>query len=279
MTTTVARPAHRKQGSDITAGPLPVLGAATSTVTLDGRLLEIQDVQQRGRRDDEGRGSNRVQGSKGAVARPPPLARAPADKAPMTPPRVSGISLAPLPNLEHHSCSGEKSPGASTTVKIQRRPSITHGVLGGKAPPHPAAIVTAGGVVLSAAGTLPAATCVGCGGGGISAAAGGTHGPHQFIAEGRSIVRSVMLDPWITAYMDINGADDESVCATPPRLNMQSLARADTHGAFGPLSPCPLSPSILTVCGQPGHDDRFAFNDSLDLMDMRTCQSPKLPPV
>ncbi|GIL61324.1 hypothetical protein Vafri_15799 [Volvox africanus] len=279
MTTAVARPAHRRQGSDITAGPLPILGATTSTVTLDGRLLEIQDSQQRGRRDDEGRGPNRMQGPKGAVARPPPLARAPADKAPMTPPRVSGISLAPLPNLEHHSCSGEKSPGAATAVKIQRRPSITHGVLGGKAPPHPAAIIAAGGGIIGAVGAVPAAACGGCGGNGILAAGGGTHGQHQLFAEGRSIVRNVMLDPWIAAYMDIHGADDESVCATPPRLNMQSLVRADAHGAFGPLSPCPLSPSILTVCGQPGHDDHFAFNDSMDLMDMRTCQSPKLPPV
>ncbi|GLC40171.1 hypothetical protein PLESTB_000258900 [Pleodorina starrii] len=281
-TAIVGRPAHRRQGSDVTSAPLPALGAATSTVTLDGRLLEIPDVQQRGRlqKDDDLRPMKAQ--PKGAVARPPPIARAPPDKAPMTPPRVSGVSLAPLPNLEHHNGGsgngGDKSPGATSgATKLQRRPSLTsHIALGGKAPPPPAAVTAAAG------GCGGAATAAGgCGvGAGCGAGAHGSQSHGQLIAEGRSMRTR---DPWIVAYMDINGddeVDDDSLCVTPPpRLNIQSLARSDTHGAFGPLTPCPLSPSILTVCGQPGHDDQFAFNSSLELFDMRTCQSPKLPPV
>jgi hypothetical protein len=207
-------------------------------------------------------------------ARPPPHARATHDKPPMTPPRVSGVSLAPVPNLEHHisNCGGEKSPGAH---KLQRRPSLsTHMALGGKAPPPPQSVVasTCGGGAGGAA-----VVAGGCGGG----AASGVHDKHQLIAEGRRIARNVSVDPWVTAYLDINGTDADSVCATPrPRLNMQSFARTDlVNGAFGPLSPCPLSPSILTLCGHPGHDDQFAISGALDLVDMRTCQSPSLPPV
>ncbi|EFJ40704.1 hypothetical protein VOLCADRAFT_108033 [Volvox carteri f. nagariensis] len=219
-------------------------------------------------------------------ARPPPLPRTLSDRAPMTPPRISGVSLAPLPNLEHHhhhSFSGEKSPGASGAPKpLQRRPSLTHGVLGGKALPPHAALGAACGHACVAAAPAPAAT-VGASvahGAASFSCGGGIGTSSQLIAEGRSIARSVTIDPWIVAYMDINGTDADSVCATPPpRLNMQSLARSDSNGAFGPLSPWPLSPSILTVCGQLGVDDHFADNGSLELVDMRTCQSPKLPPV
>ncbi|KXZ50148.1 hypothetical protein GPECTOR_17g784 [Gonium pectorale] len=69
------------------------------------------------------------------------------------------------------------------------------------------------------------------------------------------------------------------MCASPPRIHLSNItARADTHGAFGPLTPCPLSPSILTLCGQPGVDDQFqTYGVDEPLVDMRVCQSPKLP--
>lgn len=64
MTTAVVRPAHRRQTLDVTAMPPALLGGVTSTVTLDGRLLN--DSQQRGRKEEDGRGPTRHQ-VKGAV--------------------------------------------------------------------------------------------------------------------------------------------------------------------------------------------------------------------
>ncbi|KAG2492854.1 hypothetical protein HYH03_009008 [Edaphochlamys debaryana] len=107
------------------------------------------------------------------------------------------------------------------------------------------------------------------------------------IAEGRGIGQRGLvietpvpeLDPRIAAYHEING-DMDSVCSTPPALSMNWLTRGEDHGALGPLTPHPLSPSILTLCGRPGLDDQFAFADPLGprgLVDMRECESPRLP--
>lgn len=105
-------------------------------------------------------------------------------------------------------------------------------------------------------------------------------------------------DPRITAFRDINGSlgGADSFCSTPPALSISVLTRPDTadEGPLGPLTPCPLSPSILTLCA-PGGQDNFQFatapvgkepkagkawgagSVAEGLVDMRLCDSPRLP--
>ena len=57
------------------------------------------------------------------------------------------------------------------------------------------------------------------------------------------------LDPNLAHYREINGDDSSSMCGTPPAINLEVLAREfDRDHPLGPLSPNPLSPSILTIC-------------------------------
>ncbi|PNH11179.1 hypothetical protein TSOC_002021 [Tetrabaena socialis] len=255
---------HRRNGSG--DGPTVFVTQGQNVLTLDGSMLEgLKDGVQRGLKEEHQHGQ-----PKGKQSRPAPLNRAPAsDKVPMTPPRVAGISLAPLP--DDHSAAPPKAQG---------RPSQPSIPLGGKAP-HASTGAACGGAAAA-------------NGGGSGAPGGGLAGTQQLIAEGRSIQRGVPLDPRIAAYNDINGhdrdRDSDSLCSTPPALSMQMLTRPEGNGAFGPLSPCPMSPSILTLCGQPGVDDQFEFappvggggsmwdgSSTAELLDMRMCQSPRLP--
>lgn len=52
----------------------------------------------------------------------------------------------------------------------------------------------------------------------------------------------------LVMYQEINEAD--SLCATPPCLDLDLIRSSVTSkGPLGPFSPTPLSPSILTMCG------------------------------
>ena len=79
---------------------------------------------------------------------------------------------------------------------------------------------------------------------------------------------------------------------TPPSINISALAREfDACMPLGPLSPAPLSPSILTLCsnglqafgggggdggaGGSHHTDLW-MNSYSNLPDMRECSSPLL---
>ncbi|KAG2443319.1 hypothetical protein HYH02_009386 [Chlamydomonas schloesseri] len=225
--------------------------------------------------------------------RPAQLGRAaPADKPPMTPPRVSGISLAPAPHDADHHSHGPSAVSASGAAghsgKIGGRISQTQLSIGGKAPPHPANNSLSG--ALSVGGGVAAGAGAGNTGSGAAAAAAGAGGAGSaapLIAEGRSIQRGtaagLQLDPRLVVFHEINGGgagDSDSVCSTPV-LNVRQLTRHDGDGAFGPLTPHPLSPSILTLCAQPGLDDQFEFGGVAratgELVDMRLCDSPRLP--
>ncbi|GFR49661.1 hypothetical protein Agub_g11804 [Astrephomene gubernaculifera] len=273
---------HRRQASDGASGPPPLAGAATATVTLDGRLLEALDGQRgRQQKEDDGRSPVRVQG-KACAARPCHLGRAhEKSMAPLTPPRVSGVSLAPL---DYH-CAAERAAAVAQQApgKPPGRPSLAHIVLGGKAPPQPAApaVVAA---ALNAGACGAAAAALGAGGACGAAAAGAAGGPQLLIAEGRSIQRSSAscLDPRVAAYQEIYGDGNDSVCTTPPNLRLECLMRSQACGALGPLTPYPLTPSILTLCGELGLEDEFEVigaSSAAELVDMRTCMSPKLPPL
>ncbi|PNW74260.1 hypothetical protein CHLRE_13g591650v5 [Chlamydomonas reinhardtii] len=199
----------------------------------------------------------------------------------MTPPRVSGISLAPAPfDADHH--HGAAAAVAAHSKVAGGRPSQTQLNIGGKVPPHPNRI--------SLSGAVGGPSCAGVGGGagaaGSSGPAASASGAAPLIAEGRSIQRGaatgLQLDPRLVAFHEINGGggDSDSVCSTPV-LSVHQLTRHEGDGAFGPLTPHPLSPSILTLCAQPGLDDQFEFGGVAratgELLDMRICDSPRLP--
>ncbi|KAG2443366.1 hypothetical protein HXX76_001727 [Chlamydomonas incerta] len=202
----------------------------------------------------------------------------------MTPPRVSGISLAPAPfDADHHHGHGPAAAAAALHGKVGGRPSQTQLNIGGKAPPQPTSISLSGAAGPS--GPSSAGMGAGAAGAGSSGAAAAAGGAAPLIAEGRSIQRGTAaglhLDPRLVAFHEINGGgDSDSVCSTPV-LNVQQLTRHDGDGAFGPLTPHPLSPSILTLCAQPGLDDQFEFGGVAkatgELCDMRLCDSPRLP--
>lgn len=120
----------------------------------------------------------------------------------------------------------------------------------------------------------------------------------RLMATGRSVghQRPAPLNPNMLLYHEINGVA-ESLCGTPPALSLEDVAKgfdSRCYGPLGPLAPAPLSPSILTLCGElesfepqsPGEGgwgggmvrnrgDRSGLWGSFGtLPDMRQCESP-----
>ncbi len=250
----------------------------------------------------------------------------------MTPPRVAGFSLAPAPDPDHALAagpvgaglgggqagaagSGVTGPGERGRVLHGRAGSQSHmfvGVAGGKGPggEHgakgqgagagngaPAAVAN---LVAEGRGIpryspaplpLPGLRVSGTGDPEVQGTGGDEYDEATYDQER-------LEDPRITAFRDINGSlgGADSCCSTPPALSINVLTRPDTadEGPLGPLTPCPLSPSILTLCA-PGGEDNFQFGAppvgkgaksgkawgagsvAEGLMDMRLCDSLRLP--
>lgn len=100
----------------------------------------------------------------------------------------------------------------------------------------------------------------------------------QLFAEGKSIhkggppgMNAEVNAMWLM-YREINDAD--SLCATPPLLSLDLTRMSnDFNGPLGPLTPHPLSPSILTVCGaldglEPPHGAAAYGEDPGPLWDL-----------
>ncbi|GAX73725.1 hypothetical protein CEUSTIGMA_g1178.t1 [Chlamydomonas eustigma] len=218
------------------------------------------------------------------------------DQCPMTPPRVAGVSMAPVagnvsdfsfPDLASQKAQPQQpqrqAGGAETSGKgalnLKRPVALKVTVPGNSGQPNSELIS------LQVVGRLN----VGQGGaeGGPSAvpAAAATQPPippqphaPKFMAEGRAVtltrytqgpppgeedeeaaeVCSDMLAPPqsplnhnLIYYREINETD--SLCGTPPSISIATLNREfDERQPLGPLSPNPLSPSILTLCGPLG---------------------------
>jgi hypothetical protein len=82
-----------------------------------------------------------------------------------------------------------------------------------------------------------------------------------------------LLPAWLPGCsQEIN--DSDSLCSTPPPVSQEALLRGSSafNPAFGPLTPKPLSPSLLCTSGA----DWAAWAD-VPLPDMRECMSPQLP--
>mmetsp|Transcript_24270 Transcript_24270/g.53057 ORF Transcript_24270/g.53057 Transcript_24270/m.53057 type:complete len:308 (-) Transcript_24270:1150-2073(-) len=271
----------------------------------DGRLLEPgQETSAQLRRNSTVR---EIEHSNTTVIRGPKLANAAragahgrADAHPMTPPRVSGISLAPIPDTD----CGSDIPAVSS-----QRPSQTH--ITSNLGPHPHAAAPDGGGAGRGQKRPPMLKIPGAGGlpGGLVAP--GAYGPHapdaaagkqqaevpQLMAEGKGLVRShaprassngSAANPYLLYYQEINETD--SLCGTPPAISVEAVTREfDGKGPLGPLTPAPLSPSILTICGglEAFEFDRgsatsasgclWSPDTSCRLPDMRQCESPQIP--
>ena len=126
----------------------------------------------------------------------------------------------------------------------------------------------------------------------------GPEGGHPMVAVAAAAAPgSPDYNPNLDYYREINDAD--SLCGTPPSISISALNREfDALLPLGPLSPSPLSPSILTVCtnglrdfefheggaspsegvaksGEDGGPDIWV-NTYNNLPDMRECSSPYL---
>lgn len=252
--------------------------AGPSQVLFDGRLLDTGAVDgaQQHRRVLPKEEHTLPSSTSRSICKPRGPNHRPSDqRPPLTPPRVAGVSLAPVPDPEHQlppAASPEapaKAPApASDRVKPSGRPSLSHLAQNNAAKAAAAA---------AAAGEGPS-SCKAT----------------QLVAEGKGIQRAtVPVDPRIAYYHEING-DSDSTCSTPPILALSIMNRPDGSGPFGPLTPAPLSPSILTLCGgmegmgpfQPfrpvddeGEDPGPLWDQYDDIPDMRLaeCVSPTLP--
>lgn len=88
-------------------------------------------------------------------------------------------------------------------------------------------------------------------------------------------------------YREIHGLQDSySECGTPPAIDIEFLAKDfDANLPLGPLSPSPLSPSLLTLCNGFGQLDKRGGGKEApsralpDLRDtpplLRQCESPQ----
>ncbi|KAL6762555.1 hypothetical protein V8C86DRAFT_2515907 [Haematococcus lacustris] len=82
-------------------------------------------------------------------------------------------------------------------------------------------------------------------------------------------------------YLEINEAD--STCGTPPQLTQEAVRRGTLHECLGPLTPKPLSPSLLTLLdgNQDGLHKLWSPQASQALPDMRAISThdscPSLP--
>uniref|UniRef100_A0A7S0RUY5 Uncharacterized protein n=1 Tax=Chlamydomonas leiostraca TaxID=1034604 RepID=A0A7S0RUY5_9CHLO len=184
------------------------------------------------------------------------------------PSAISGVSLAPLPDSEV--CSYSAADPANAQHANRRRPprvAIPHGPPGNLRPigdvPKQSGPQQGGTQELRAEGralTLAAAHDRAASDGGAP--------------QSRGPSLSLNLAN-LSLYAEINGINDQdSICGTPPALPMDTIARVgefDFRGPLGPLSPTPLSPSVLTVT--KGNFNMFSPNTENDLWG----HNPNLP--
>lgn len=216
-----------------------------------------------------------------------------AEQPPMTPPRISGVSLAPLPGPDCLAAAVAPEVASDALSNQRRGPQpktldmTQDGTAAGSIPKpvrRPPAIrvaaLNSGPQPTLSFGTHAAPRAAPDAAG--AAARGDAQGPQgkapempQLVAEGRAVA-SIMrhtycppdspdsTDANIANYREINDAD--SLCGTPP-ISLQSLRKDfDRNLPLGPLTHSPLSPSMLTLCG------------GLDALDLRPDTSNSFSP-
>lgn len=180
-------------------------------VLFDGRLLDAntgEPLKRKPGADDHGVSHSGKQPSKGTQQ-----GRLRQDEKPLTPPHVNGVSLAPVADSECIDCSKDKDPKRKVVcVKAQ----LPHGKTTNDTVPQNSRAEQLDSVKL--------------------------------VAKGRSIHRfSSQNLAKLTIFQEIN--DIDSLCATPASMPLDMLRDCvESRGPLGPLTPQPLSPSILTVC-------------------------------
>jgi len=208
------------------APDVPASGPAH--ILFDGRLLDVST-------EATGRNYNKIEEHfllpsktfKPQVART--LVRPIGDKPPLTPPRVSGVSCAPVPDSEMFEIAKLQQKG--TTFLNQR----SHGIVNKP----------------DAAGKIISGQTNNVGNNGHNGTEVRQGGYESIIAEGKSFQKTnssfPYLDPRIAIYNEINEAD--SLCGTPAPFRFNEMSESlDSSGPLGPISAAPLSPSLLTLC-------------------------------
>ncbi|KAG1673234.1 hypothetical protein FOA52_013114 [Chlamydomonas sp. UWO 241] len=225
-------------------------------------------------------------------------------QCPLTPPHVSGVSFAPVQNY-HGTGHGDHAPSASAYARPPPPAHVTGSIHPPRRPPPLRTLPAGGGAGGGAAGCGasgdPAARRAAGGGPAPDASTGpdsggGTDGGGangaglEFVAQGRGLAvarvaqvisleaevsssspRSLDSPDPMTYYREIYGlrTSAESSCDTPntpPALNIELIHRVfDANQPLGPLSPAPLSPSILTL----GHGLIDFTLNGLSEMDLR----------
>lgn len=178
----------------------------------------------------------------------------------LSPPRVEGVSLAPVPETQY----GQGSKDTLARRRLQQQLKVSVVPVGA----HTMRYGPADGQAKAERSTV--------------AVADNTWSGPQLIAEGKSLqtcskataASAVKQAMWLM-YHEIN--DTDSLCTTPPLSIDFARGSVDECDGLGPLAPIPLSPSILTVCGRldgltPGEgDDPGPLWDNVDLLpDMRS---------
>eukprot|EP00798_Chlamydomonas_sp_ICE-L_P018569 gene18569-25078_t len=233
----------------------------------DGRML---DAQEGPKRKEENAHHAVVKGN-APKARALP-GKGAEERNTMTPPKVSGVSLAPVQDFdssyERHRLAHQQQEPISN-VRMSKKPSPLKLDYAGADGQKAGLNLWAQGKALQRAQAAKAASA-------------GSHDEDN---------------PNMNYYHEIN--DNYSPCTTPPGLSMDAVTRCDRLlGPLGPISPTPLSPSILTICGElgqfdlahasplgPSEDDTSksqraaspAWGSFGDLPDMRKCESPQIP--
>lgn len=181
-------------------------------VLFDGRLLDVNaaDALKRKPALDEHSPSHATS-TKHAKA--PQQLRVKQEEKPLTPPTVNGVSLAPVADSECADIAKRKA----LNLKVQ----------------IPYAKQTNDAIPLNVRVEAQQTDSV------------------KLVAKGKSLHRHNSISSQhltkLSIYQEIN--DTDSLCATPPSMALELLRdTVESRGPLGPLTPQPLSPSILTVC-------------------------------